>query len=214
MTGGWIKSYVSATQSTQSGNHQGVKSDLWVGTSANDCTRVTSLAIKSASGIVEWGWWLGYQKGPNDGGICPSTTYTTSPRQFLVYRPINGSNHCQLFASIPASQFRGFSLKDHDSDTVWSFGSGGNNVGTVDLNFDRGSLLTNGERHAGTDSAYADFTSLQFQVAGSTVWYNFTAIKQVEDNDPAQSGFGNYNCIKVSNTRQQVLRDQPRTCPT
>jgi hypothetical protein len=192
-----------------------VKSDLWVGTSANDCTRVTSLAIKSVgSGIVEWGWWLGYQLGPNDGGYCPSTVYATSPRQFVFYRPINGANHCQLYSSVSASQFRVFSLKDDNSDTVWSFGSGGVNVDTVDLNFDRGNLLTNGERHAGSDSAYADFTSLQFQVAGSTVWNNFTAIKQVEDSDPAQSGYGNYNCIRVSNTRQQVLRDQPRTCPT
>jgi hypothetical protein len=205
---------VTATQNTQSGNHQGVKSDVWVGRSANDCTRVTSLVIRSGTGIVEWGWWLGYQLGPNDGGICPSTTYTTSPRQFLVYRPIGGSTHCHLFAALPAYQARVFSLKDDNADAVWSFGSGGANVGTVALNFDRGELLTNAERHSGTDSAWANFASLQFQVAGSTVWYDFSAILRVEDNDPAQSGFGNYNCHKESATHQYVLRDQPTTCPT
>jgi hypothetical protein len=147
------------------------------------------------------------------GVSAPSTTYQSSPTQFLVFRPINGAANCQVYSSIPRSAFRVFSLKDDDSDTVWTFGSGGTNVGTVDLNFDRGNLRTNGERHSGSDSAYADFMALQFQVAGSTTWFNFSAIKQSVDNDPAQSGFGNYNCIKISATRQQVIRDQPRTCP-
>jgi hypothetical protein len=210
---GWFISYVTATQNTQIGNHQGVKSDMAVSAANNDCVRVSSeLIISGSSGLVEWGWVLGYEYSRSLGGACDTTTYHSSPTQFLVYRPINGSLHCALYSTIPTGT-RTFSLKDDNSDTVWTFGSGGSTIGNVDLNFDRGSLRTNGERHSGLDSAYADFTNLQFQVSGSTTWFSFSFIQQVEDNDPAQQGYGDYNCVKVSSTHQQVTK-QPRTCPT
>ncbi len=179
----------------------------------NDCVRVSSLLIVSgSSGLVEWGWVLGYEYSRSQGGACDTTTYHSSPTLFVVYRPINGSLHCRIYGTISTGT-RTFSLKDQYQDTVWELGSAGSNVDTVDLNFDRGTLRTNGERHSGSDSAYADFASLQFQVSGSTTWNDFSAIKQVEDNDPAVTGYGDYNCIKVSTTHQQVAK-QTRSCPT
>jgi hypothetical protein len=209
---GWIKSYVTATQNTQLGNHQGVKATMNVAAANNDCSRVSSiLVVSGSSGLVEWGWVLGYTYARSVGGACDTTTYHSAPTQFVVYRPINGSNHCLFFGTISTGT-RTFTLKDQDQDTVWEAGAGGTNYGSIDLNFDRGSLRTNGERHSGMDSAFADFTTLQFQVSGSTVWNDFTAITQVEDNDPATSGFGNYNCIKYSATHQGVAK-QTRSCP-
>ncbi|MEO8477824.1 MAG: hypothetical protein ABI572_12365 [Actinomycetota bacterium] len=108
--------------------------------------------------------------------------------------------------------FRGFTIKDSDSDTVWSYDYEGTELGTVDVDFDRGTLYTNGERHDSADSAQANFDLLRFQVAGSTTWYAFNDIVQIWDDDPHGMSATNYNCLEASADNVKVKAD-PRTCP-
>ena len=83
------KSNVEATQDTQRGNHQGVKSaSMWVGAAANDCSRESTLGVFTATGggFVEWGWNLGWLWD----SICPTTSYQPSPTRFVAWAPRNG----------------------------------------------------------------------------------------------------------------------------
>jgi hypothetical protein len=107
--------------------------------------------------------------------------------------------------------FRGFTVKDSDSDTVWSYDYEGSQLGTVNVDFDRGTLFTNGERHDTGDSAQANFDALSFQVAGSSTFYAFSDLVQRADTDPSQ-GSTNFNCIKAADNNAKVKAD-PRTCP-
>jgi hypothetical protein len=107
--------------------------------------------------------------------------------------------------------FRGFTVKDSDSDTVWSYDYEGSQLGTVNVDFDRGTLFTNGERYDTGDSAQANFDALSFQVAGSSTFYAFSDLVQRADTDPSQ-GSTNFNCIKAADNNAKVKAD-PRTCP-
>jgi hypothetical protein len=210
----YYKSTVEATQDTQRGNHQGVKSaSMWVGASSNDCSRISSLGVTTASGggLVEWGWNLGWLWDTAIGGSCDASSYQSTPTRFIVWRPRGGASHCHTEGSLAESVYRGFTIKDSDSDTVWSYDFEGDQYGTVNVDFDRGLLFTMGERHDTTDSAQANFDVLSFQVAGSTTWYAFSDIVQRADSDPSQ-GSTNFNCIKAASNNMKVKSD-PRTCP-
>jgi hypothetical protein len=211
----WGKTNVEGTNATQLGNHEGLKSLMWIGTGANDCSRVSSLTVVTPEdGIVEWGWALGYLWGPADAGPCPSTTYHTTPVKFLFYQlSAGGAGHCTLWGAADNGASRTFSVADANGDTVWQFNYMGSGIGTIDLDFARGTLRTNSERHDDSDNAFADFDSLKFQVAGQSTWYDFATLKQYADTDP-MPGFGaqNFNCLKGSNTHETV-EVSARTCP-
>jgi hypothetical protein len=169
--------------------------------------------ITPQSGIVEWGWALGYLWGP-PLGPCPSTTYHTTPIKFLFYQAeAGGAPHCTLWGGADAGTYRTFSVADANADTVWQFNYMGSGIGTIDLDFSRGTLRTNSERHDDSDTSFADFDSLKFQVSGLSGWFDFASLKQYADTDPV-AGFGasDFNCVKSSNTHH-LVETSARTCP-
>jgi hypothetical protein len=204
---GYGKSNVEATHSTQAGNHQAIRSDMWIGAPNNDCSRVSSLAVFHGSdGIVEWGWVIGHLWDTEVNGVCPTTTNWPSPERFIVWRPNNGGYHCRTEGELVSGHTSDFALKDHDSDTEWTYTFNGISQGSpVDVNFDRGIVVTNGERHKASDSAYAEFHALEWQVAGSTTWHDFDIEKQLDSDD-------DYNCRRVSATYAEV-RMLSGNCP-
>ena len=212
--GSFYYASVQATQATQVGNHAGVSSDLWVGEYSNDCSRVSSLAVQvpGTGGIIEWGWVLGYLWARDVNGWCADTYYHSVPTRFAVWRPINGSKHCSREGGIGQEVFRTFALKDGDSNAIWKYTYEGSLIGSVSLNFDRGRLLTNSERHREADSAYADFDRLRFQIAGNSTFFDFSQLREVEDSDPPPGFSPNYNCVRINDRHIQV-RTQPDSCP-
>lgn len=189
---------VEVTQRTQQGNHQGIRADVWFGRGNDDCDRVTSLAVLSGTGngFVEWGWVLGYSSCPEDGDA-----YYTTPRTFTWWRPDNGASRCHVLGSAGEGTWIALSLADGNSDTVWLAKRDGTVVDSLDVNFDRGTIVTNAERDCTCDSAYAHYRSLDFQVTGTHTWYAWTAPILYVDTDP------DYHWYRVSDTEHEVLHD-------
>jgi len=197
--------HVLATNGTQKGNHQGILSTVMFWGTDDQCSRVSSISVGNNNGFVEWGWLLGWLVGTNDGGNCgQSSTYHQEPVRFAFWAPINGGYHCQPEGEVSGGFDHGISLRDADSDTVWQYLYETTSLGSIDVNFDRGTLKANGEKIVG-DIGRAHFDTVKFQVAGSSGWYPFV------DLDPAGDDDGTYNCIMVSNTNQKV-EDQTTTC--
>lgn len=103
------------------------------------------------------------------------------------------------------NQFRLLTLADSNSDTVWDYSQGSSVIVSLNVNFDRGTLVTNAERSHIEDSMWADFKDLRFQVAGSTTWPVFTDLDPYADDDDF------YDCRMYSQTRQKVEKF-PQTC--
>lgn len=184
---------VEGTQNTQAGNHQGVRGDVNFYANNNDCGRVSSIAIFSGSGngLAERGWYMGWYT------VCNST-YASTPRLFMFTKPNNGASVCSTHGSIGTTGFRNLLLADGNSDTVWDAKLDGNPITAANLNFDRGTLVTNGERDCTCDSAAAHFKALKFQVSGSSTWYAWTAAVLYFDNDP------DFKWTKISETTHKV----------
>jgi hypothetical protein len=186
---------VEVTQGTQAGNHQGIKADVWFGAYNNDCNRITSIAVVTpgGNGYVEWGWVLGYSS-------C-NGQYYTNPRTYTWWKPTNGASACAVWGSASQSTYYSLSLADANSDTVWLVKRDGSTVGTINVNFDRGNQVTNGERDCTCDSAWAHFKSLMWQVAGQSSWTNWTDPTFLYDNDP------DYHWFFMSNTEHEIVHD-------
>jgi hypothetical protein len=127
-----------------------------------------------------------------------------------------GGGRCaslHLVGGADAGTYRTFSVADANADTVWQFNYMGSGIGTIDLDFSRGTLRTNSERHDDSDTSFADFDSLKFQVSGLSGWFDFASLKQYADTDPV-AGFGasDFNCVKSSNTHH-LVETSARTCP-
>jgi hypothetical protein len=107
-----------------------------------------------------------------------------------VWQPIGGNYHCKVLGTDThgTNTFHTVSVSDANLDTVWKAGEGGATLDTMNVNFSRGTVLTNGERHSlsnPSDSARAIFKSLQKQVAGNgSTWFNFSASAPYCDTDP------------------------------
>jgi hypothetical protein len=187
---------VEVTQGTQAGNHQGVRGDMWFRTSTNDCARVSSYAVLSSTGdgLVEWGWYLGWYT------VC-SSTYASSPRLFTVSIPNNGAFDCNTHGSLAGSAYYKLSIADGNSDTIWLAKRDGNTVTSLNVNFDKGDLVTNGERDCTCDSAFSEFKQLEFQVTGTSTWYNWSDPTGYSDNDP------DYHWHYQSNTHHTIHLD-------
>jgi len=184
---------VEGSQSTQQGNHQGVRGDVDFPTPNNECARVSSIAVLSGSGngVVEWGWQLGWYT------ICDSA-YASSPRLFMLNKPNNGVIVCTTHASLGTPGFRNLLLADGNSDTIWDAKLNGNPITNANVNFDRGTLVTNGERDCTCDSAFSHFKALKFQVAGSATWFAWSSAVLFVDNDPG------FKWTKLSETAHKV----------
>jgi hypothetical protein len=198
--------HVQATNGTQTGNHQAIRSTVMFWGTNDQCSRVSSITVVNANGFVEWGWLLGWLFGQDvPFGSCGQTsTYHQEPVRFAFWRPINGGLHCQPEGEVVGGFDYGISLRDADSDTVWQYLFEATSLGSMDVNFDRGTLRTNAERIPG-DIGRAHFNNLKFQIAGNATWFDFV------DLDPGLDDDGVYNCIMVSNTNQKV-EAQPTTC--
>jgi hypothetical protein len=81
-----------------------------------------------------------------------------------------------------------------------------NTIGTVNVDFDRGTIVTNEERHNTDDSGFADFDALQFQYSGGSGCIDWISLKNVTHDDSV------WHCIKISETHHKV-KSQSRTCP-
>ncbi len=194
-----FKDNVEAHQGTVLGSHIGLRSDVWLGTSANDCARISSLTDTSSSGFVEFGWLLGWDQ------CGPTNDYHVAPLGFIAWQPNAGGYHCAEVATWSGGQFSTLSLKDENSNTIWGAYRDMSLTATMDVNFDRGTANTNGERHASGDSAWSHFKSLDWMPAGTTTWNQFSVLESGPDTDP------NYNCIQISEHEQKVTTD-PTSC--
>jgi hypothetical protein len=203
--------YLEATHIGQIGNHKGIRSDVLKPPWNNDCVRISAVNVLSGfNGFVEWGVSLGWLFDTEIGGSCPSSVYHDQPERFVVWRPINGSVHCRPNeGTLTSGNRKNFSLRDTDQNETWGYYFEGVQNGTVDVNFSRGTVVTNAERHRLADIGYAEFYNIQLLIAGDSTWYNFNltlpAPVSAWDQDPE------YNCIQVT-TNDEEVRQQPRTC--
>jgi hypothetical protein len=201
--------HVKATNGTQTGNHQAVKSVMLFGHIDNDCSRISSLNVVSGvNGVVEWGWALGWLFGADETGPCGMTSaYHTDPVLFAFWRPINGVSHCTVETEVGSADYN-MALKDPNSDTTWQYNfAQGPIEGNMNVNFDRGKIWTNAERiRIAADTNHAHFDQLQWQVAGQTTWFNFVDL----DPDPL-SDDPTFHCIMASQTNEKVEAN-PQTC--
>jgi hypothetical protein len=166
------------TDAGAAGNQQGIKSDMAIFAFASDCDRVSSLFVQSpGGGSAEVGWVNGWTKNGGNAytgtGACDGQ-YWTHPHLFITWVPEGGSYHCRVFGSVDVG-FGVFSTADSNSDGTWQFSQGGSIVDSHAMNFDRGYVITNGERHNQTiDTAKAHFKDLQKQVASNgNTWFDF-----------------------------------------
>lgn len=178
----------------------------------NDCDRVSAIFVQNSNGYVEWGWTLGWLPGGEHGGICGSdSTYWTSPKSFVAWRPINGSEHCRKEFGNAEGQYFSISILDANQDQTWAYYKEGTQVDTVAVNFNKGTVATNGERHSSSDSAYAHFHTLSYQQPAFTSWGEWCCLEQRHDTDPQPGWNGNYNCIENSDRNTEV-QASARTC--
>lgn len=177
---------VQAQQNTNLGQQQGIRTDLWFATGNNDCNRISGVhVLYGTNGFVEWSWVLGYSS-------CNGQFYST-PQLFRYWRPNNGSLSCAVdFGNAPGNFFQ-VTLKDENSNTVWGAYKSGTLIATMNVNFDRGTMGTNGERDCTCDSAYSHFKTLKYQVVGSQTWNSWTNAVTQADTDPGYKNRFNSN---------------------
>lgn len=102
--------------------------------------RVSSIAVLRGSGVVEWGWVLGYL--PSNGNLYTGSDacdgdYFTLPYSFVVWVPIGGGYHCRELTVSAGDNFFPLSLKDTDLDSIWHVYKLGTEYATVNVNFSR-----------------------------------------------------------------------------
>lgn len=152
------------------------------GTAAGDCTRVSSVGIfaDASNGDVEVGWVIGWVNASNNvytgTGACTSTYYT-APQLFVAWEPTTGGFHCKMFGTtLPQDTSESFAAKNPDANYVFQLWDAGTDYWGATVDFTRGAVYTNGERHSLTyDSAYAHFSGQQWMVAGQSTWYSVTS---------------------------------------
>jgi len=204
------------TNTAQQGNHTGIKSSLhvasWGGYSGNgDCIRVSSIGVLSGAGngFVEVGWYLGWDNDANNQytglGACVDGTYHAVPEVFVAWWPDGGGYHCKNLSTEAEDVFRNFQIEDSNQNMVFKYYEGGTQLGTLTVNFSRGTCSTNGEGHnAQVDSAAAHFKNLQNYIAGSTTLYSFAGSRELpmgSQDDP------DYYWSRVSDVETKVVRN-------
>lgn len=157
-----------------------------------DCARITSRNIINGNGFFEYGWVLGWD------ACGTSNDYRDIPFGFVAYAPINGAYRCVDIGTMNNNVWRNMAVRDQNSDTVWAAYKDGVQVFSVNLNFDRGTGHTLGERKNSSDTALAHFKELQWMVAGNQSWLSFSDLDPGPDDDPT------HYCVHVSNTEQRV----------
>jgi len=208
------------TDSAQIGSHTGISSFFHIASYGGyagfgDCIRVSSIGILAAGGgYVELGWYLGWDtsngnlySGP---GACVEGVYYgqgvhPSPEVFVVWKPNNSGYHCKDLFGEDQDVFRHFKIEDSDQDTSFKYYEAGTFLGSVGVNFSRGTAYTNGERHnAQLDSAFSNFESLSKFVAGLTGAYDFTTSTEISmgsRDDP------DYHWQRDTDVHTEVVRD-------
>lgn len=179
---------------------------MWFGHPDNDCARVSTIGVINNTGYVEFGWSLGWNSGGgaySGSDACDSSYVGDLPQLFLVWQLIGGQYHCKLLIQIGTDQSVTLWIHDQNLDSVWGVEyAGSGQIGSANVNFDRGIAITNGERHSTTDSMHAEFRSLQVQLAGNgATWYDFNGSYQWLDNDAS------FHWVKHSNTYTEVNHD-------
>jgi hypothetical protein len=200
-----VEGYDAAQPGTQIA--VGIRSYLWYGkwnslNNGGDCARVSSIAaLAGGDAQVEWGWVLGWSSdgGAYTGSDACDRSYHTAPYVFVVWWPIGGEYHCRGVLISADSQYFWMTIKDTDQNKVWYYYRSGTQLGSVTVNFNNGTLATNGERHNNSiDTAFAHFQSLEKQVSGIGTWFDFADSELLFDNDPG------FHWIKVSDTETKV----------
>ncbi|MGZ5372330.1 MAG: hypothetical protein ACXWDE_11130, partial [Aeromicrobium sp.] len=173
------------------GNHTGVKANLHFGLFGNDCIRVTSVAVNNGGGSVEIGWFMGWDTSSfnqfTGSGACRDGDYYDTPEVFAVWQPIGGGYHCRNLTFEAEDSWHLVNIANPDANTSWEFTEAGHTYDTRSVNFSRGNVRTNGERHSLTyDIAKAHFKSLQKSVAGNGgTWFSFSnSYAVLPDSDP------------------------------
>lgn len=170
----------------------GVKANVLFGTAGNDCIRVSSVAVNNGTdGSVEIGWFLGWDTSNHNqytgSDACTDGVYYSTLEVFEVWTPIGGGYHCRNLTFDTAGAFHFVNIANPDVNNSWEFTEAGHTYDTRSVNFSRGSVRTNGERHDRTDDvATSHFKALQKQVAGNgSTWFDSSSSFAVTpDTDP------------------------------
>lgn len=202
---GWRHNVEGEQYDPNKNDQTGIFSDLRFAPGNDDCIRVSSIAvIRGNEGVVEWGWGLGW--APNYGnvykgpGAC-NNQYFTDPELFVTWVPEGGANHCQniLRVSTPSADFHTMSVLDGDGDTTFGAWYEGSQKASVDVNFSSGVIVTNGELHNSSDSAYSHFEDLRYRTVNNRgSWTSFTLSECHMDNA------GDWYWVANSNTDTEV----------
>lgn len=211
-----VRFNTQGTDSAQFGNHVGIKANVWFGhwnslLNGGDCDRVTSIGVINGTGVVEYGAVLGWL--PSGGNVYTGADrcndhYFKTPEVFQVWQPIGGNYHCREVGAAAANNYYTLSVTDANQDTVWHALTGSTDHGSMNVNFSRGVVATNGERHnQSLDTAFAHFQLLKKQVAGTSTWSNFTSSYQGCCFPPDPHFDPGFHWFFISNTETEVLRN-------
>lgn len=180
-------------QSTEVANqdlHIGVRTNLNFASANSDCSRISAVGVINVNetGLVEWGWILGYS-APACGG-----NYYSSPTLFLAWQNPGQQYRCRI-AFGNTSGYYTVEASDLNQNTWWNVYKAGSQVDKVDMDFHRGNIFLLTERHNPNDSGYGDFQSLKKALTSTSSFNSFTNPGVLADLDDA------YKFCKVSDTQ-------------
>jgi hypothetical protein len=211
------KFQVLTTNATQLGNHHGIRSNMYFGQQPADpdtCQRVSGLAVVRSSGFVEWNWTIGWIFGTDEGGFCGADShYHSGPFLWAQWRlRVGGPPHCSVERAAPDDVFRNMIMRDGDEDERWNYEFEGETLGVAVVDFAKGRIRTNTERHRQADPMFAEFRALRFQVAGQMTWFDFVDLRL----DSANQDGGGWHCRMADpqDDTQHSVRQLPLSCAT
>jgi hypothetical protein len=137
--------------------------------------------------------------GPNILECDNSTTGTNQPYFFRADER-SGTFRCFQGGYHTGGGTYGMAFSDFHLDTKWQASFNGSDVGgLLDENFDNGTLLTNGERHNGNDTAKASFSDLYFgNSTGWHVWGSGTSCGPGSNDPDYNNQIPNNHTVNVS----------------
>ncbi len=154
---------------------------MWIGSDAAGCARVSSLiVIFGPEDYVEAGWYRTASDYPTIDSCAP---HTDGP-YLLAVADVSGDFHCQDGAELSTGQRDAWKLVNTNGDKSWDYVHNGTNYDTKSACCAAGQPITNGERHNGTEDAYADMPSMEYYSKTSSSWIAWGASNTYADDDP------------------------------
>lgn len=140
---------------TEDGSHRGIHSkQMTVEDYSTECVEVDSIAVVNSAGAMEIGT---AHSAP--GQNCNTQNPPQNPYMFEDWTTSSGAGWCVYGTPVTPWDKEGFAVEDQDGNYNWTFWHNESVVSTPfgTVNFNKGLVVTNAERHDSADSAWGHF---------------------------------------------------------